>query len=214
MNLNANKILTRSEFQQVLDRLKPLARRSKNTHQNLIIFRLSACCGLRVAEIVALNISDIRIGREKPFIFIRCGKGGKKRVVPLNWDADTLYDISEWKRIRETQGATAFDPFLCCQAKSTFGRRMSDSNAQHRWRTAIGCLGAERTRELSIHCGRHTFCSHALHSGKNVIQVREAAGHSNVATTNICLHLMDDDGAVGHILDYSEFSKPKLKVIG
>ena len=52
-------------------------------------------------------------------------------------------------------------------------------------------------QELTIHHGRHTFCSHAAKL-RTLVEVRDAAGHSNIATTSIYLHIVtDDDGEVG-----------------
>ena len=54
------KILTRREMQAVLADLKRKEPRSKNTRLNLVIFRLSACCGLRASEIANLQFADVR----------------------------------------------------------------------------------------------------------------------------------------------------------
>ena len=64
-------------------------------------------------------------------------------------------------------------------------------------------LGYPRLRTLTIHHGRHTFISHALAGGRTLAEVREAAGHSNVSTTSIYLHVaVDDEGAVGRLFAY------------
>ena len=62
----------------------------------------------------------------------------------------------------------------------------------------------ERVQELSIHAGRHSFCSHALAGGRNLIEVRDAAGHANVATTSAYLHAVhDDDDEVGTLFQFA-----------
>jgi integrase len=60
------KILTRTELQQVLADLRRKAPRSKNTRLNLVIFRLSACCGLRASEIAQLRMADVRVEMPRP----------------------------------------------------------------------------------------------------------------------------------------------------
>ena len=55
--LDATKILTRRELATVLADLKRKAPRSPNTRLNLVVFRLAACCGLRVSEIAQLQVA-------------------------------------------------------------------------------------------------------------------------------------------------------------
>ena len=68
------------------------APRSPNARVNLILVRLSCCCGLRVSEIAGLQVADVRCEVSRPHLRIRRGasKGGRSRIVPLWWDAATL----------------------------------------------------------------------------------------------------------------------------
>ena len=66
--------------------------------------------------------------------------------------------------------------------------------------TACRVLGMERQTTLTIHHGRHTFISHALAGGRTLAEVRDAAGHSNVAVTSAYLHVaVEDRAAVGDL---------------
>src|SRR5262245_38837670 len=118
-NVDRQRILTRAEVRTVLAELHRKAKRSPLTRRNLIIFRLATCCGLRASELVGLVLANVVLGT-RPMIRIpkSIGKGGKARTVPLNWDAGTLADITEWKAYRESQGATARD-LLVCTTKGT-----------------------------------------------------------------------------------------------
>src|SRR5882672_11534528 len=112
--VDATKILTRRELATVLADLTRKAPRSRNTWMNLILVRLSCCCGLRVSEIAGLRISDVRVEPSRPHIRIRRGasKGGRARVVPLWWDSGTLADLAKWKAERLRLGASADAPFV------------------------------------------------------------------------------------------------------
>jgi site-specific recombinase XerD len=89
------------------------------------------------------------------------------------------------------------------QAKGSAGKPLIVRNAQARFKAAIKCLGKERQAVLSIHAGRHSFCSHALAGGKSLAEVRDAAGHSNISTTSIYLHVVrDDDENVGDLFAF------------
>jgi integrase len=200
-------ILTKNEVLLVLKDLERRSRRSINSFLNLIIFRLATCCGLRRKEISELNIGDVKLSGERPVIRIRkaatkgkhnvtptnpTGKDYRKaRRVPLWWDKGTLQDLMDWKRFRNTSDPDA--PFICSYTPRTLGARIPAKRLAERWPTAIRVLGPERASSVSIHCGRHTFISHALHAGRSLVEVRDAAGHASVATTSIYLHAIESE---------------------
>lgn len=213
--MDATKILGREEMQAVLDKLhravrRPPSRRPLNKYADLIVFRLSACCGLRCVEICGLNVGDMIAGGDRPILRIRKeitkGQLGKRkaRKVPLWWDSGTFNDLRLWRELRLRAGASLDDPFVCsCQA-ATLGKRLEKKSAARRWRTSIGVLGAERRKQLSIHCGRHSFISHALYCGRSLVEVRDAAGHASVNTTSLYLHLIERE----NVRDLFDFSQP------
>lgn len=189
------KILSLTEIETVLVDLHR-KRRSINTRQNRIVFRLATCCGLRVSEVVGITLANVRLACENPHIYVpkQIAKRNKARKIPLWWDAATLADLAAWKEERIAQGATSDSPFVCNQARNEkFGNPLSIRNAQNRFKAAIKVLGSERVESLSIHCGRHSFCSHAIATGKDIVLVRDAAGHASIATTNIYAHACKDD---------------------
>lgn len=196
--MDATRILGRSEIATVLDDLKHRAKRSQNSFQNLIIFRLSCCCGLRVKEICGLNVGDFIVTGPRPCIRIRKaitkGELDKRRArkVPLWWDAGTLRDLTEWLEIRQKEGPDA--PYIAAMRKGHRGYRLETDKVADRWKTAIKSLGAERQSQLSIHCGRHSFCSHAITNGRSLIEVRDAAGHKSINTTSLYLHSLERTG--------------------
>ncbi len=131
--------------------------------------------------------------------------------MPLWWDAATLADLDQWKQERTTQGAKVGSPFVCSQSsgnisrtgKPSFGKSLTDRNAQTRFKTTIRVLGPERVEMLSIHCGRHSFVSHALAGGRTIAEIRDTAGHANVSTTSVYLHVVhDDDKTVGNLFEF------------
>ena len=195
--IDPTKILVREEIALVIADLKrPAKRRSVNTRQNLIIFRLANCCGLRVSEIAGLRLANVKLAMHRPYIDLpkAIAKGSKARRIPLWWDGGTLADLTAWKAEREQQGAKAGDWFVCSQADGSFGAQLHRQNLRARFKTACKVLGSERVGTLTIHHGRHSFVSHALAGGRTLADVRDAAGHSNVSTTSIYTHVAADDG--------------------
>ena len=224
--IDQSQILSRREIATVLDDLKRKGRRSVNSRQNLIIFRLATCCGCRASELAGLKLQDLKLSVEKPYIYISkaIGKGRKARKIPAWWDRSTLDDLITWKTERQGQGAKGCDYVICSQAKRAFGKPLTRANVRNHFISACKVLGPERliigresfsknctkggefyTKHLTIHCGRHSFCSHALAGGRSLVEVKEAAGHQNVGTSSIYLHLIgEDDGTVGDLFDFGQ----------
>jgi site-specific recombinase XerC len=147
-------------------------------------------------------LDDVRVASDRPTIRVpkAIAKGRKARVVPLTFDQGTLDDLRAWKAFRQSQGARGSDLFLCSQHRDTHGRKLDRRNARMRFKAACKCLGSERQSQLTIHHGRHSFISHALHGNKSIVEVRDAAGHWSLSTTSIYAHLVsDDDGKVGNL---------------
>lgn len=154
----------------------------------------------------------LKVSSGRPYVEVpgHIAKRKKPRRVPLWWDAGTLGDLRGWKAERAGQGAGPNDPFVCSQAKGTRGKRLSARNAQARYKRCLKPLGPERVAILSIHCGRHSFCSHALAGGRTLAEVRDAAGHANISTTSIYLHTVTDDSEeVGTLFEFPGSSRPR-----
>ena len=204
-NPDRSQILQRGEFKTVLTELNRKAKRSINTRLNRVVFRLATCCGLRASEISKINLNDVLTDSTSPWIRIRreVGKGQRQRVVPLHWDAGTLADIKDWKAFRVSQKAAPDDPFVCSQHKDALGHRIDRRNLRKRFKACCRILGAERVTNITTHTGRHTFVSFALHFGRNVVEVKAAAGHSSLGTTTLYAHLVDvDDCQVGDLFAF------------
>jgi site-specific recombinase XerD len=221
--IDTSKILTRREIALVLADLKRRARRSANSHQNLVIFRLATCCGLRASEITGLRIQDVRTGLARPYLFVgrAIAKCKKTRQVPLWWDRGTLNDLTAWKQRRRADGAQPTGYFVCAMSKRARGRRLSRVNVRHRFQVACRILGDEHRfigeeiygetarkkgqpyrKQLTLHHGRHSFCSHALAGGRSLAEVRDAAGHADISTTSVYIHVVGRDEEPGNLFDF------------
>ena len=132
-----------------------------------------------------------------------CRDGQTAPRVPLWWNQGTLADLAAWKAERQAQGAGPSDFFACGQAKGHQGKQLDRRNARARFISSCRVLGPDRRAEITIHHGRHSFCSHALAGGRTLAEVRDAAGHANVATTSIYTHVaVEDDDGPGDLFDF------------
>ena len=218
--VDASKILTRGEITTVLADLNRRANRSVNSRMNLTIFRLATCCGLRSSEISGLKLHNVRIGIERPYLYLpkTITKGKKTRQVPLWRDTATLKDLSLWRAERKQQGANHDDYFVCALSKLAFGKQLSKFNLRRRFQVACRTLGKDRlfigqdqtktgrnyNKQLTIHHGRHSFCSHALTGGRTLAEVRDAAGHSDISITSVYTHVVIDGDEPGDIFDFNK----------
>jgi integrase/recombinase XerD len=146
------------------------------------LIELLYASGLRVSELVSLPASAAR-SRER-FLIVR-GKGRKERLVPLTEEARQA--ARDYLAQSEARGAVG--PWLF----------PSDAEAGHLTRQAFarelkllaGAAGL-RADKISPHVLRHAFASHLLQNGADLRVVQELLGHSDIATTQIYTHVLDE----------------------
>lgn len=140
-------------------------------------------CGLRISELVGLNLSDIEFAGE--YIIVR-GKGGKERLVPLgSFVLSALHDYLTAERdqlaSRRNQLPTP-GVFLNCWGKrlsTRWVRKIVDSYARQ----------AGIDRKVFPHMLRHSYATHLLERGADLRSVQELLGHSRLSTTQIYTHV-------------------------
>lgn len=149
------------------------------TIRDLAIFELIYSSGLRLAELVSIDIHDIDLNQLQVIVI---GKGNKTRYLPIGSKAITA--IKRWLKIRPGFVRTDTDQALFL---SKLGRRISHRNVQAR----LNALSKTRTlnQNLSPHTLRHSFATHLLESSGDLRSVQELLGHANISTTQIYTHL-------------------------
>lgn len=144
------------------------------------IAELLYSAGLRLAELVGANLSDL--DRQDKVITV-VGKGQKTRVVPVGGPA--LAAIDAWMKCRpmgnERLGHDS--PLFVTQN----GGRVSARTVQARLKALAARYGMQQT--VHPHVLRHAFASHLLESSGDLRAVQELLGHANISTTQIYTHL-------------------------
>ena len=167
------RVLTTGEIDRLL--AQPLAG-DNNGLRDKAMLELLYATGIRVSELVSLNISDFdpRVG------FLRCsGKGMKERIVPIGTlaiNSVNEYVIRSRPRLLKTNGETAL--FV-----NQHGNRLT---RQGFWK--ILKKYARKTNiqgEITPHTLRHSFATHLLENGADLRSVQEMLGHSDISTTQI-----------------------------
>jgi integrase/recombinase XerC/integrase/recombinase XerD len=177
------RVLKPEEASALLDSIgsaTPLERRDR------ALFELAYGCGLRAAELVALDLSSVDFDAEELRVL---GKGNRTRVVPAGEPAlAALRRYLERARpllARERAGSRngtgeALEPALLL---SRSGRRLSTSDVRRRlraWTRRLALAGG-----VSPHTLRHSFATHLLEGGADLRVIQELLGHASLSTTQL-----------------------------
>jgi integrase/recombinase XerD len=150
------------------DEIKTLLSVTKN-HKHHAIFMTAYSAGLRVSEIVHLTINDI--DSKSNVICVKQGKGKKDRFVPLS--PVLLAELRQyWKRYRPAHWLFP-------------GRDLQQPITRHGVTDAFkkAKIKAHITKKVSIHSLRHSFATHLLENGTDIVNIKQLLGHSSISST-------------------------------
>jgi integrase/recombinase XerD len=134
-------------------------------------------CGLRLNEGLHLRLQDI--DSQRMLIWIRNGKGGKDRYVPL--PERLLVMLRAYWTLHKPSSY-----FFFRKDKNT---AISDTSLQHTFKAALSESGIRKA--ASIHTLRHSYATHLLERGIDLRVIQELLGHKSPQTTAIYTHLTD-----------------------
>ncbi|MGN0179679.1 MAG: tyrosine recombinase XerC, partial [Monoglobaceae bacterium] len=151
----------------------------KNYERDFCILTLFLNCGMRLAELVGINISDIQ-GDKLTVI----GKGGKERTIYLN-DA-CISAINAYMPVREKINVSAADKKALFV--SSRGNRISRRTVQNMVENNVKKIGLD-PRKYTTHKLRHTAATLMHQSGVDIRVLQEVLGHKQLSTTEIYTHV-------------------------
>ena len=139
-------------------------------------------CGLRRSELMNIKIPDVDLDRK--MLHIRKGKGRKDRYVPLG--ENLTYAL---KRYMDIVG-----PYIWL-----FNGNGADGTVQHfsangvRWIISEARKKAGIKKQISSHILRHTYATHLLEMGTDIMTLKDLLGHIDIKTTMLYLHTCNLD---------------------
>jgi integrase/recombinase XerD len=142
-----------------------------------LMLRLAYGCGLRLGEVMHLRLADIDSARG--LLWVRGGKGGKDRGVPL--PNCLLEELRTYWRIHRPADYL----FANRQGKPLHGAVLQRAIAQ-----ALVVSGL--TKAATVHTLRHCYATHMLEAGTDLATLQRLLGHSHVQTTMRYLHLRSE----------------------
>ncbi|BAO05018.1 tyrosine recombinase XerC [Clostridium botulinum B str. Osaka05] len=160
--------LTIEECQRLLDAVKDGSIREKRNYCIMIIL---LNCGLRISELLNLNLKDI----QEDILRVESGKGNKERFVCLNdITREAIRDYIKYEGITE-------------------GRMFNISDTQANNVIKKYSKIADIDKDVTAHKLRHTFASINMKKTQNMRYIQEALGHEHLTATQIYTHVLDED---------------------
>jgi integrase/recombinase XerD len=190
------KVLTISDVDRLLVHAKALTTASETSApQRLRALRLYCllevlyATGLRVSELVSLPRTAAR--RDARMIVVR-GKGNKERLVPLNEPsrqamADYLAAIEALKTEKKKNAANSKWLFPSSGESGHLTRQHFARDLKE-----LAAAAGLAPRLISPHVLRHAFASHLLHNGADLRIVQTLLGHTDISTTQIYTHVVEE----------------------
>lgn len=161
----------------------PDARSQAVAARDKVIAELLYASGLRISELVALDVDDIDFERRTLKVL---GKGNKERVVPFGKPAERV--IIAW--IRSHRKVLARQEAKGALLVGVRGARLNVRQAREVISKALESLGD--TAASGPHALRHTVATHLLDGGADLRAVQEFLGHASLATTQLYTHVSVD----------------------
>ena len=171
------QILTGKEVELLLEQPKCTDLKG---YRDKAMLELLYATGIRVSELINLDVSDVNL----PGGFIKCGSGGKIRIIPLYPAAiRALTDYIE--SIRPKMVADADEESLFVNVS---GERMS---RQGFWKIIKHYQEkAQIDKDITPHTLRHSFAAHLLENGADLRSIQEMLGHSDISSTQVYAQLV------------------------
>jgi integrase/recombinase XerD len=184
----------RSLLEQTVKQTSPEARRDR------AMLELLYASGMRVSELVSLNLGDVNINEENVRAF---GKGRKERIVPIYHQAAQAVaeyvDVVRPKLLRDSAERALF--------LNRRGQRLTRQGLWQILKEYAEKAGLAKT--VTPHTLRHSFATHMLSGGADLRAVQEMLGHANISTTQVYTHLTSE-----HVRRSYERSHPRAKRSG
>ena len=173
------RVLSEEEINKLLD----IELKDAYSYRNKAMLELMYSSGLRVSELLGLELSNIDFNMNLVRIF---GKGNKERIVPID-DIATKYLYEYINIYRNTLLKNKVSNLLFLNSRGDKLSRQGFFKILHQ-------IAIEKNihKELSPHTIRHSFATHLLDHGADLRSIQTMLGHENIETTQIYTHVSNN----------------------
>jgi integrase/recombinase XerD len=189
------KAMTINQVQALLE--QPAKLTTVEAQRDKAILELLYASGMRVTELVSLNVGDVDLSNGS----VRCfGKGHKERLIPIYQRAVICVE----KYLKEARPKLARSSWETALFLNHRGDRLT---RQGLWQILKGyAKDADLDGRITPHTLRHSFATHMLNGGADLRSVQELLGHANISTTQIYTHLTTE-----HLKNSYDKAHPRAK---
>ena len=172
------------EIEDLLDAARQ--REDELGRRDAALLELLYAAGLRVSELVSIDLSDLDLGARTLRVV---GKGSKERMVPFGRPAEQSIRrwLQDWDTVRrrapQDQDSSDEEPLFLNHA----GGRLSDRSVRRVLERVVDAAALKRG--VHPHALRHTFATHLLEAGADLRSIQELLGHASLSTTQRYTHL-------------------------
>lgn len=171
-------------YEEILSMMSSIDLSQQFGHRNKAIIEVMYGCGLRVSEVISLNISDIYIKDEFIKVF---GKGSKERLIPIGKKTiNELMLYVKGERLHQDIKPKFSDKVFI----SARGTSLTRQSVFLLVKSLAEKAGIKKT--ISPHTLRHSFATHLIEGGADLRAVQQMLGHSSITTTEIYTHISDE----------------------
>ena len=175
-NLRIKQTTTKERIIFTQQEIKILYKNCQNILEKVIL-HLCYGCGLRRNEVELLNLKDVNL--EQKLLFVRRGKGKKRRVIPLT--QSIVKDFKEYFIETEIIRNKNEESFLI----SSNGSKMKGNTIYDLFKKLLKRTQNLKPENYCLHSLRHSIATHLLENEMSIEMVRDFLGHSQLVTTQI-----------------------------
>jgi integrase/recombinase XerD len=181
--LKVKKSIPRVLSEEDIDKLLDINPKNVFEYRNKAMLELMYSSGLRVSELLNLNVNDIDFDMNIVRIF---GKGSKERIMPIN-EIATSYLYEYINIYRKTLLKNKVNDILFLNSRG-------ESLSRQGFFKILKEIAREKgiKKELSPHTLRHSFATHLLNHGADLRSIQTMLGHENIETTQIYTHVSNN----------------------
>ncbi|RME71745.1 MAG: tyrosine recombinase [Chloroflexi bacterium] len=186
------KAISPEEIERLLE--APASESGPKGQRDSALLAVLYASGMRVTELVSLDISDVKIDEAGRYsVRVRSKKNNSKdRVIPL--DPSAAQVLKEY--IEKGREQLLVDPNTEALFLNNRGRRLTRQGLWLIIKHYVEAVGI--STEVTPHTLRHSFAAHKLSQGKSLQDIQKLLGHANISTTQIYAHLAQEKKKGSH----------------
>ncbi len=181
------KAITPGEIDRLLQ--APAAESGPKAQRDMALLEMLYASGMRVTELVSLNLSDVDLDNEDGATVRVKGKkaNAKARVIPVSSSAAEVIEYY----IKNGREQLAIDPNAEALFLNNRGQRLTRQGLWLIIKHYVEAVGI--SAEVTPHTLRHSFAAHKLSQGKSLQDIQKLLGHANISTTQVYAHLNQEN---------------------